>query len=97
MPDAVFVSHPFRGAQAPADYAAWAFSDEESAEFRFGEPVIGDGEAAIEYWAAIRREGREQTLAGVAVIRFDPDGRVARQLDYWAMEDGRRDPPPGWR
>ena len=53
-PDAVFVSHPFRAPQAPGDYAAWAFGDEESAEFRFGQPVIGDGCAAVEYWAVIR-------------------------------------------
>jgi hypothetical protein len=96
-PDAVFVSQPFREPQAPGAYAAWAFADEESAEFRFGEPVVGDGRAAVEYWAVIHAEGREQTLAGVAVIRFAPDGRVAEQRDYWATEDGRRSPPPGWR
>ena len=31
------------------------------------------------------------------MIRFAPDGRVAEQRDYWAMEDGRREAPPGWR
>ena len=96
-PGAIFVSHPFRGSQAPAEYAARAFGDEESAVFRFGEPVVGDGCAAVEYWAVILSGGREQTLGGVSVLRFAPDGRVVEQRDYWAMEDGRRDPPPGWR
>jgi len=96
-PDAVFVSHPFRDPQAPGEYAEWAFGDEDEADFRFGEPVVGGGSAAVEYWALIRSGEREQTLAGVAVIRFGPDGRVVEQRDYWAMEDGRRDPPPGWR
>jgi len=96
-PEAVFVSQPFRSPQALGEYAAWTFGDEESSEFRFGEPVVGDGCAAVEYWAVIQSEGRDQTLGGVALIRFAPDGRVAEQRDYWAMEDGRREPPPGWR
>jgi len=96
-PDVVFLSHPFREPQAPADYAAWAFSDEDSAEVRFGEPVVGDGCAAVEWWAVVSYEGREQTLGGVSVLRFRPDGLVVEQRDYWAIEDGRRDPPPGWR
>lgn len=96
-PDAIFVSHPFRQPKAPAAYAEWAFADEDTADFRFGEPVIGDGCAAVEYWAVISSGDGEQTLAGVAVIRFGADGLVAEQRDYWSMEDGRRDPPPGWR
>jgi SnoaL-like domain len=96
-PDAVFVSHPFREPQGPGEYAAWAFGDEDSANFRFGEPVVGDGCAAVEYWAVICSGDREQTLGGIAVLRFAPDGRVAEQRDYWALDEGRRDPPPGWR
>jgi hypothetical protein len=97
VPDAAFVSHPFRPPRAPGEYAAWAFADEESAEVRFGEPFVGHDCAAVEYWAIVRSEGREQTLAGVSLIRFAADGRVTEQRDYWAMQDGRRDPPPGWR
>ncbi len=96
-PDAIFVSHPFRDPRAPRDYLEWAFSDEDEAEVRFGEPVVGEGCASVGYWAVLRSGGREQTLAGVSVIRFGPDGRVAEERDYWAMEDGRREPPPGWR
>ena len=96
-PDAVFVSHPFREPQSPSVYAAWAFSDEEKADVRFGEPVVGDGCAAAEWWAFVRYEGQEQTLAGMSFLRFGPDGRVIEQRDYWSMEDGRRNPPPGWR
>jgi hypothetical protein len=95
--DALFVSHPFRDSQAPGDYVEWAFSDEDEAEVRFGEPVVGEGLVGVEYWALLRSGRREQTLAGVSMIRFGADGRVAEQRDYWAMEDGRREPPPGWR
>jgi ketosteroid isomerase-like protein len=81
-PDAVSVSHPFREPELPGAYAERAFSDEDEAEFRFGEPVVGDGCASVEYWALIRSGGREQTLAGVSVIRFGADGRVVAQRDY---------------
>jgi hypothetical protein len=96
-PNAVFVSHPFREPQEPADYAAWAFSDEDEADVRFGEPVVGDGCAAVEWWAIVRYAGKESTLAGMSFLRFGLDGRVTEQRDYWSMEDGRRDAPPGWR
>jgi ketosteroid isomerase-like protein len=92
---AVFRSHPFREPQAPAEYAAWAFADadEQLVECRFGEPVVGGGRAAVEYWALLRRrDGGEVTLAGIAVLRFASDGRVAEQRDYWDLARGRRPP-----
>jgi ketosteroid isomerase-like protein len=91
----VFRSHPFREPQAPAEYARWAFADEDErlVELRFGEPVVGDSAAAVEYWARLRRrDGTDTTLAGVAVIHFGDDGRVVEQRDYWDLADGRRPP-----
>jgi ketosteroid isomerase-like protein len=96
--DAVFRSHPFRAPQAPADYARWAFGDEDEqlVDLAFGEPVTGTARAAVEYWAILRRrDDTEATLAGVAVIRFGDDGRVVEQRDYWDIGDGRR--PPNFR
>jgi hypothetical protein len=49
VPKAVFVSHPFRDPHAPDAYVEWAFSDEAEAELRFGEPVVGNGCASVEY------------------------------------------------
>jgi ketosteroid isomerase-like protein len=99
--DAVFRSHPFRnphaGAEGVADYVRWAFADEElPADVWFGEPWVADDRATCEWWAAVRYEGRDVTLAGVAVLRFGEDGLVATQRDYWAQEDGRREPPEDW-
>jgi ketosteroid isomerase-like protein len=94
----VFRSDPFREPQAPAEYARWAFADEDErlVELRFGEPVAGGSGAAVEYWAVLRRrDGTDTTLAGVAVIRFGDDGRVVEQRDYWDLADGRR--PPNFR
>ena len=95
--DAVFRSHPFRDVQAPREYAAQAFADEESADVRFGDPIVDGDRGAVQYWAVIRdREGKEWTLAGTSVLRFASDGRVSYHLDYWTMDDGAREPPPGW-
>ena len=98
--DAVFVSQPFRephaGAAGVRAYVEWAFASEEAVECTFGEPRMAGDCATIEYWAWISEAGAEQTLAGVALVRFDARGNVAEQRDYWAIERGRRAPPPGW-
>jgi ketosteroid isomerase-like protein len=93
-PDASYRSHPFREPEKSArDYALRAFADEELVECRFAEPVVGGDRAAVEYWAILSTEGDEETLAGVALLRFGPDGLVVEQKDYWAMQPGRVAPP----
>jgi SnoaL-like protein len=92
-PDAVFRSHPFREPEKSArDYALRAFADEELVECRFGEPVVDGDRAAVEYWAILAADGEEETLAGVALLLFGPDGLVVEQRDYWAMQPGRSAP-----
>jgi ketosteroid isomerase-like protein len=91
--DAVYRSHPFREPERSArDYALRAFADEELVECRFGEPIVDGDRAAVEYWAVLSADGDEETLAGIAVLRFGEDGRVVEQRDYWSMEPGRRPP-----
>jgi hypothetical protein len=93
-PDAGFHSHPFRPHQAPSEYAAWAFSEQRSAECRFGEPLVSGDRAAVEWWGVITaNDGSVETLAGASLLRFDADGRVAEQRDVWAREPGRHDLP----
>ena len=98
--EAVFRSHPFRephlGRTGARDYAQWAFEEEETVEFRFGEPVVGGDRAAVEYWAILHSEDTDHTLFGIALLRFGDDGLVVGQRDYWSMQEGRREPPPGW-
>ncbi len=91
---AVYRSHPFREPERSArDYALRAFADEELVECRFGEPVADGDRAAVEYWAVLDAGGDEETLAGVSLLRFGPDGRVVEQRDYWSMQPGRTSPP----
>jgi ketosteroid isomerase-like protein len=92
-PGAVYRSHPFREPEKSArDYAVRAFSDEELVESRFAEPVVDGDRAAVEYWAVLSADGEGETLAGVALLRFGPDGLVVEQRDYWSMQPGRTEP-----
>jgi ketosteroid isomerase-like protein len=97
---AVYSSHPFRepyrGTAGVLDYLAQAFADEELVACRFGEPVAFGNRAAVEYWAVLGSHGGEETIAGVSVLRFAPDGRCEEHRDYWALVQGSREAPEGW-
>jgi ketosteroid isomerase-like protein len=100
--DALFVSEPFRepkrGGAGAAEYAAWAFADEEQVELWFSEPLVADDGAAVRDWAVIRdRAGKDSTLAGISYLRFDGEGRVVEQRDHWNVSlDAAREPPANW-
>ena len=84
-PTAYFQSHPFREAGVPADYIVPTLADEESAECAFGEPIVDDDRAAVEWSAETRlKDGGGEKLAGVSLLRFDADGLVTEQRDFWA-------------
>ena len=88
---ASFRSAPFRELQDPRAYAEWAFADEDSAEPHFGEPLVAGDHAVVEWWAISQSAGKEETLAGVSHLRFDEDGLVVDQRDYWHIEPGRHE------
>jgi uncharacterized protein (TIGR02246 family) len=99
-PDAVYLSHPFRephlGAAGVLEYARTAFAEEDLVEVTFGNPVAAGDRAAVAYWAILTAGGKELTLAGITMLRFAADGRVADHRECWSTEEGRREPPPGW-
>ena len=65
--EAVFLSHPFCEPQTPGEYAASVFSEQREAECRFGEPVVSDDRAAVDWWAVIT--GVDGSIETVAVAR----------------------------
>jgi hypothetical protein len=96
-PDASHRSHPFRAPRKPLEYARWAFAEEEGQpEVWMGEPFVAGERAAIEWWASVIENGEQVTLAGTSIVRFDADGRVTEQHDYWGQADGRVPPWAGW-
>jgi hypothetical protein len=99
-PDVVVSTQPFREPSlrraGVREYVSQAFSEEEEVRAWVGNPVVGDDRAAVEWWAALRVNGVEITLAGTSVLRFDADGLVIEQRDVWNQAEGRREPPEGW-
>lgn len=95
-PDATFSSQPFRarehGRQAVRAYVEGAFASESEVRARFGEPIVDGRRAAVSWWAELREEGEEITLAGTSVLTFDDAGLVVDQWDTWHQADGRRPP-----
>jgi len=94
--DCVFRSHPFREPEDAREYTMGAFADEEEVDPRFGEPVIEGDRAAVEYWAAMKEDALELTLAGCLVFRLAPDGRCSEMRDVWTTAPERLEPPAGW-
>ena len=91
---AVFRSHPFHEPEDPRAYVERVLAEEEAEpEVWFGEPIVSGDRAAVEYWAILRVEGKEQTLAGTTLLRFDAEGLVVEHRDYWALEPERRERP----
>lgn len=94
--DCVFRSHPFRKAEDARAYTLRVFGDEEDVEPRFGGPVVEGDRAAVEYWAAMKEDGLDLTLAGCLVFRLAPDGRCSEMRDVWTTAPERREPPSDW-
>jgi hypothetical protein len=85
-PGATLQSHPFRDVQAPRDYIDPTFGEEVSAECEFREPIVDGDRAAVEWSADTKlKDGGTEKLAGVSLLRFDADGLVVEQRDFWAM------------
>ena len=64
--DVVFYSHPFRDQQKPRDYVVWAFEDQAHAECRFGNPVVANDRAAVDWWAVLTsKDGSVESIAGI--------------------------------
>src|SRR5436190_1187891 len=79
-PNAVFYSHPFRARQSPREYVETVFADQVEAECRFGEPLVSDERAAVDWWGVITsKEGAVEAVAGTSLLRFDADGLVVAQ------------------
>jgi hypothetical protein len=96
-PDAVQHSHPFREAGNPMEYVRWAFAEEEGQpEVWMADPIVSGDRAAIEWWACLVENGKQISLAGTSIVRFDKDGRAAEQTDYWGQTEGRAPPFEGW-
>lgn len=79
---AVWQQHPFR--EPERDYLTRVFGEEESAECRFGRPIVDGDQAAVPWTAQTRLiGGGAEDLAGVSILRFGPGGLVVEERDFW--------------
>jgi hypothetical protein len=82
-----FQSHPFREPQPPRAYIEPTLAEEAWADCEFLEPVVDGDRAAVEWRAEVRqKDGDLERLAGVSLLRFDGDGLVVEQRDFWAEQ-----------
>lgn len=86
---------PYRGREGVREYVTRALGEEEDPQVWMGEPIVDGDRAAVSWWAALREDGTDRTLAGTSVLRFDADGLVIEQWDAWNALPERR-PPPDW-
>lgn len=95
--DAVFSTEPFRvpyrGRDGVRAYVERVFGEEDAPRATFAEPIVDGDRAAVSWWASMREEGGDSTLAGTSVLRFDANGLVVAQWDTWNQLPERRDVP----
>ena len=72
------------------------FAVESNVECWFGEPVVDDDRAAVEWWGTWIEGGKRVSLAGTTLLRFGADGMVVNHRDYWNEVEGRVVPYGGW-
>lgn len=98
-PDAVLSTEPFRepyrGRDGVREYVIQALGEEEDPRVWTSDPIVDGDRASISWWASLREDGVDATLAGTSVLRFDAAGLVLEQWDAWNQLAMRRD-PPGW-
>jgi hypothetical protein len=97
-PTARHFTEPFREPSGSADevraYVERVLAEEEDPRVWIGQPIVDGDRAAIPWWASLREEGADATLAGTSMLRFDADGLVIEQWDAWNQLDQRREPHP---
>jgi ketosteroid isomerase-like protein len=97
--DALLSTEPFRepyhGRGGVRAYVTRVFAEEADPRVWIAEPIVEGDRAAISWWASLREDGADTTLAGTSVLRFDREGLVRQQWDSWNQLEERRD-PPGW-
>ncbi len=87
---------PDRGVDGVRRYLRETFAAEHDVVCRFGEPVVNEDRAAVEWWASWVEDGEPLTLAGTTMLRFDDAGLVADHRDYWNQVEQGVDPYKGW-
>jgi ketosteroid isomerase-like protein len=98
--DAIYREQPFQapfvGRAAIRDYWSTVTASQTGVELRYGRAVVDGGRLAVEWWANLQADGAPLTLAGEFLLQFADTGECRELREYWALTQGRVEPPPGW-
>lgn len=99
--DASYRSNIFRDPHVgrPAIRAYWqrATGTQADVRVRFGRPFVDGDRVAVEWWTTMRdADEGDVTLPGCLLLRFSANGLCSDLREYWQLERGRLEPPPGW-
>ncbi len=87
---------PYRGRDGVRAYVSRVFGEEDDPQVHMGAPIVDGDRAAVSWWASLREDGTDTTLAGTSILQFDADGLVTDQWDTWNVVRERRRPPADW-
>ena len=87
---------PYDGRDGVRRYWTEATSTQEDVRVLMGRPFTDGVRVAAEFWTTMRNDGAEITLPGCLLLLFGDDGLCLALREYWHVEQGRREPPPGW-
>ena len=65
---------PYRGRDGVREYVTQALGEEEDPRVWTSDSIVDGDRAAISWWASLREDGADATLAGTSILRFDADG-----------------------
>lgn len=87
---------PHRGRDEIRAYVTRVFAQEEDPSVWMGSPIVDGARAAVPWWASLREDGVDTTLAGTSVLTLEADGLVREQWDTWNVVRELRSPPTDW-
>ena len=99
--DAIYREQPFQapfvGREAIERYWASVTATQSEIEMRYGPLIVADGRVAVEWWVNLRNTGAPITLAGEFFLLFTDRGQCCELREYWAVTEGRVEPPDWWQ
>ena len=69
---------------------------EENIECWFGQPMVSGDRAAVDWWASWAERGQNLMFAGVTLLRFNDQRKIADHRDYVSHVERREAPYAGW-
>jgi predicted SnoaL-like aldol condensation-catalyzing enzyme len=87
---------PYEGREGVRRYWRDVTRTQEDVRVLMGRPFADGDRVAAEFWTTMRNDGADVTLPGCLLLRFGENGLCLALREYWHIEPGRLEPPPGW-